>query len=54
MVFIINFSAVKNKKNKKSKKGIEIVCQKGPKDIFRTGSDQYNITETTSWAQVSW
>ena len=32
-------------------KKIDIVCE-GQQEIFGTGTDQYSITQTTSWAQV--
>ena len=41
-----------NDNNNDSKKKVpQIVCE-GNKEIFRTGSDQYSITQSTSWAQA--
>ena len=45
---------VKNTNSKNSisnNKEPKIVCQE-QKEIFESGSDQYSITQTTSWAQV--
>ena len=40
---------LKTKTKIKCKKRIAIICAEGQKEIFRNGSDQYGITQTTSY-----